>query len=213
MAEGPIYLQTYTGKVLDLASFKEEDVSIDDIAWSLSNLNRFNGHAHTPICVARHAVMVSRLVSVMNPELALEALHHDDAEAYVGDMTKFLKGMDGMHSYRKLEGEIQETIYKALGIEYSKEVRYYEDINSTPVKEADRQCLRFEAAVCFPTWKIPHGRYSSMPQEQIERIACAVMWDDLKVSDPFYFFKREHDILCRARAATQNAAPEEKEAQ
>lgn len=68
-----------------------EDIRFGDIANGLSRLCRYNGQLHPCVehySVAQHSVLVSLHVP---PEFALEALLHDAAEAYVGDMVRPLK--------------------------------------------------------------------------------------------------------------------------
>jgi hypothetical protein len=76
-------MQTYTGKLIDLANFSEEDVRLPDISHALSLISRFTGHSKCPYSVAQHSVMVSRLTL---PENALWGLLHDASEAYLGDV-------------------------------------------------------------------------------------------------------------------------------
>ena len=63
---------------------KVDDVRIEDIAYSLANSTRFNGHI--PISVAQHSVRVYEL-SGGN----IKGLLHDAAEAYIGDHVSPLK--------------------------------------------------------------------------------------------------------------------------
>lgn len=65
-----------------------EDIHIEDIAHSLAQINRFNGHANFPVSVAQHSLLVCDLVL---SEFKLEALMHDAAEAYVGDIVTPMK--------------------------------------------------------------------------------------------------------------------------
>lgn len=84
----PIWLGTSSGIWVDLSAPQTSDIDIEDIAWSLSNIMRFNGHLSTQISVARHSLEVSRLVPA---ELQLAALLHDAHETYVGDVVRPVK--------------------------------------------------------------------------------------------------------------------------
>jgi 5'-deoxynucleotidase YfbR-like HD superfamily hydrolase len=102
-------MQTFSGRMIDLRQFAASDVSIDDIAHSLSIVNRFTGHSKVPYSVAQHSVMVSRLV---RPEHAMWGLLHDASEAYLGDVARPLKAM--LPEYKELEQHVQQEIAKAF---------------------------------------------------------------------------------------------------
>jgi 5'-deoxynucleotidase YfbR-like HD superfamily hydrolase len=104
-------MQTYTGRLIDLANFRREDVHIPDIAHALSLINRFTGHSKCPYSVAQHSVMVSRLTQ---PEIAMWGLLHDASEAYLGDVATPLKSL--MPGYRELEEHVQRTVAKVFGL-------------------------------------------------------------------------------------------------
>lgn len=89
------WIQTYTKKKFDLLNPKPEMVCIEDVAHSLSNNCRFNGHPDCHYSVAQHSILVSELVK---PENALWALLHDAGETYYGDITSPMK-----EAYKKLE--------------------------------------------------------------------------------------------------------------
>lgn len=104
-------MQTYTGKLIDLANFRAEDVRLPDISHALSLITRFTGHAKCPYSVAQHSVMVSRLTP---PECALWGLLHDASEAYLGDVATPLKNL--LPGYRELEEHVQRTIARVFGL-------------------------------------------------------------------------------------------------
>lgn len=93
-------LRMYSGACVDPLSLKRADISIEDIAYHLAGLYRFNGG--TRWTVAQHSYVVSKLAesfSVVYPETSpqLQALvcilgHiHDSPEAYTGDLTRSVK--------------------------------------------------------------------------------------------------------------------------
>ena len=107
------WLQTFTGKKIDLINPTREMVDIEDIAHSLSMICRYNGHCRDFYSVAEHSVMVEamgsqillrreaerysgRLSAPPKPtseivQQSLALLLHDAAEAYIGDLTTPLK--------------------------------------------------------------------------------------------------------------------------
>jgi hypothetical protein len=85
--------------------------SVDVIAHALSNLCRFTGHCREFYSVAQHAVLVSHLVPL---EFAYEALHHDDAEAFVGDVASPLKRL--IPEYRAIERQVEAEVLSRMGV-------------------------------------------------------------------------------------------------
>jgi 5'-deoxynucleotidase YfbR-like HD superfamily hydrolase len=106
-------MQTYTGKLVDLANFKPEDVRLPDISHALSIINRFTGHSKCPYSVAQHSVAVSKLTP---PAHAMWGLMHDASEAYLGDVATPLKYM--LPDYLELEEHVQKTIAKAFALKW-----------------------------------------------------------------------------------------------
>jgi len=85
---GDLYLSTRSGQRVQLLQPQPDSIDIGDIALGLSRQYRFNGHTTTPYTVAQHSVVVSYLVPA---EHALQALLHDAAEAYIGDLPSPVK--------------------------------------------------------------------------------------------------------------------------
>lgn len=110
-----------------------EDVRIEDIAHHLALINRFNGGTPKPISVAQHSVLVSRLLP---DEHALAGLLHDASEAYLGDVTKWLKMSDAMTAYREAEAWAQRVIFGVFGCP----LEQHPDID-----DVDRLMVRYEA--------------------------------------------------------------------
>lgn len=99
------WILTFTGKQFDLYDPDVELIDPRDIAHSLANLCRFNGHTREFYSVAQHCCLVADLVP---EEDKLAALLHDGAEAYVGDMVRPLK--QWMAAYQDVEEWIWERI-------------------------------------------------------------------------------------------------------
>lgn len=109
------WILTYTGVEFYPADPRPEEINISDIAHALSNLCRFGGHTEGFYSVAEHSVLVSTLVP---PELALVALMHDASEAYLVDLPRPIKQMEGMEFYRNMEDNLQKVICEVYELPY-----------------------------------------------------------------------------------------------
>ncbi len=137
------------GRVLDLAELRPEDVRVDEIAETLAKINRYAGRTPYPYSVAQHAVLVSALIERFLPgedRLAYEGLHHDDTEAFCGDILGPVKRNldwvlpnmvhgDQEPPFAWFEQRIREAVAKKLGLA---------DMEPVYVKEADMLALRLE---------------------------------------------------------------------
>lgn len=155
-------ITTHSHRQIDLYNFREEDVDIQDIAHALSLCNRFAGHTSFPISVAQHSVMVCRVVAKTESKtIARQALLHDASEAYLGDVTKWLKESPVMEAYRRLEAQIQRTIYQKFECPVS---------DDGAVIAADKLMVRAEASFGgLPIWNY-NKSYLPPTHEELKKV-------------------------------------------
>lgn len=112
---------TNSGVYFDFFAPATNAIIIEDIAHALSNICRFNGHCRDFYSVAQHSILTSYNVP---HEFALEALLHDAAEAYVGDVTAPLNQL--IPDYKVIEQRVHEAIFVRFGLnpELPKEVKF-----------------------------------------------------------------------------------------
>ena len=92
------FIQTFTGKLIDALNLDIDLIDIQDIAHSLSQQCRFNGHCKEFYSVAQHCVYVSRQLP---KEKKLAGLMHDGTETYLCDIPSPLKPF--LLNYKQLE--------------------------------------------------------------------------------------------------------------
>ena len=132
---------THSGLEFDVCNPDPDLIEIEDIAHALSHICRFTGHSKHFYSVAQHSCLCATLVP---PEHALEALLHDAAEAYIGDVSSPLKAQ--LPGYQAIEAKLEQAIRQRFGLPAQK----------TPwVKEADLQMLAAEKAQLMPQHEEP----------------------------------------------------------
>lgn len=107
------WLQTFSGVAFYPFDPHPEDINIQDIAHQLSMICRYGGAVSSFYSVAEHSLILARYVRKVrpnNPRLALQALLHDAAEAYICDIPRPLKLMPQMDGYRAMEDRIEAAI-------------------------------------------------------------------------------------------------------
>ncbi len=107
---GSDWIQTYTGRKFFPLDPDPEMICIEDIAHSLSQLCRYNGHSKIFYSVAQHSLVLSRELC-SGWQYALMALLHDASEAYLSDLPRPLKMHPQFAFYRKAESRLQSMIY------------------------------------------------------------------------------------------------------
>lgn len=106
-----IWTQTYTGRKFHPIDPNPLEVHIEDIAHALAHICRYGGHVKRHYSVAEHSVLVSQFV---HPDFAREALLHDAAEAYIGDMVRPLKR--AMQAFKDAEAKVEAAVAQAFGL-------------------------------------------------------------------------------------------------
>lgn len=124
MSDEGVWIRTASGRRFSLSNLRAEDVSIRDIAHHLANLCRWTGATRRFHSVAQHSLAVSFRVP---PELALEGLLHDAAEAYVGDLSRPLRRL--LPDFAAIERDVRRAVAHAFGlpIETTEEVAAADD--------------------------------------------------------------------------------------
>lgn len=117
----PYIINLIDGEEFNYADAIHGPVTLHAVAHALARQVRFTGHVAAPhYSVAEHAILVSQVVKHIyhEPELALAALHHDDAEFVTGDINKPFKNFiqDNGFDFRKLERQIMVPISQAFEI-------------------------------------------------------------------------------------------------
>ncbi|SHE66954.1 hypothetical protein SAMN02745157_0675 [Kaistia soli DSM 19436] len=158
------WIQTRSGKVLDLYEPKPEMIDIErDVAPALALINRFNGHAgwykpgdgSDPVngySVAQHSILGARalLAEWNEPGVALAFLLHDSHEFAMGDFTTpVVAALDRLawprdsgavsNALRAMKGRLDAAIYARLGLAYPIDIRL-----SGIVRDMDLRMLRRE---------------------------------------------------------------------
>lgn len=148
--EKPKYMAVYSGRMIDAFNLSPEDIDIEDIAHSLSNLCRYGGHCIFHYSVAQHSVECSHQPGTRKEQL--EFLMHDASEAYLNDLVRPIKHRPQLEFYRKQEDVIQEIIFDKFGLQFP---------FSQKVHDVDNQVLMNE----LPQLILTHGEVVSKAKE------------------------------------------------
>ncbi len=142
-------MHTISGRLIDFENPNSDNIIIEDIAWHLARINRFNGATSYPYSVAAHSVMVSKRV----PEAFAKAgLLHDAAEAYLNDLNPGLK--DLCSPYRDIERRFWKVIAAKFGLP--------EEIPAE-VKEIDQKMACWESQILQP-WPPAWAQREQLPE-------------------------------------------------
>jgi 5'-deoxynucleotidase YfbR-like HD superfamily hydrolase len=141
------WIQTWGGRPFDPFTAEEDDVRIGDIAHALSLICRFGGHCQDFYSVAQHCVLMANAVP---PQHALQALLHDAAEVYLGDVCRPIKL--ALPELMEAEAKLHRVIMARFDLPW--------DLHEA-VKEADLRMLATERrdlmTQCTEPWRCLDG--------------------------------------------------------
>ena len=148
------YILTVTGNHFDFIELKNNKIDIEEIAYALSNTCRFGGHCKQYYSVAQHSVLVAQRVPSW---CYMDALFHDAAEAYLGDMPTPLKQL--LPDYKNMTHKVEFWLQQKMGI----------NIEQPEIKKADLEVLAAEKRDLMPPdtchWMVLDG--ITTPDEEI----------------------------------------------
>ena len=200
---------TFSGRGFDPFAPLANDVRLGDIAHHLAMMTRFGGACPVYYSVAEHAVKVAYLVEELtgDPLWALHALHHDSAEAYIGDQRRPIKKRLLVQfgvalPFNDLEHVVAMSI--AIGLKIPplhKDNDYGKECTKT-INDADNAVLAAEFRTMFPA--SPEG--SSVQERTPLRASDFNPADCLDWMQARELFMSEHNRLVRLTKLMQGAS-------
>lgn len=131
------WIETYSGKQIDLVNPDPEQFLLEDIFRALLNIPRFGGHTKNFYSVAMHSYNVATLLP---PALQFQGIMHDATEAFIGDMPTPFKAL--LPDYKAAELRLWHAIADRFSLPYKLDPL---------VKQADAIALIHERDYLKPT--------------------------------------------------------------
>lgn len=140
------YVEVPSGRFVSMDEPNPDDILLEDIAHKLAQTNRYGGSTRYPYSVAQHAVFVSERLRRQGASRIrqLQGLHHDDPEAFLGDIPRPWKKKLGP-IYAEMTLVFEAAIEVALGLPH-----VWEDDHKI-IKAADNYALLVEARQMLPS--------------------------------------------------------------
>ena len=108
-----------SGRLFDFLDPHGSDFAIEDVAHGLALVCRYAGQCRDFYSVAEHSLLVSDVAT----NHRYEALLHDAAEAFIGDITRPLKQL--LPDYKRIEEAVEDAVIERFGMDraYRSEVK------------------------------------------------------------------------------------------
>lgn len=167
----PDYITTFSGIHFYPTNPRPEDISIIDIAHSLSFQCRGNGHLKYFLSVGQHCIRCAReaLARGYDARIALICLLHDASEAYMSDVPRPTK--KEIPRYVEWEDQLLELIYKKFlqGQPKPEELQIMKCIDDDVLYYDLLELLNEPTDRPAPEMKIPFDYRSFVPFAEVER--------------------------------------------
>lgn len=156
------WTHTSKGRALDLLAPAAEDICLLEVGHALGQNCRYNGCVRFYCSVAEHSVLLARhFMQAGDYWLALGALLHDGAEAYMGDITYpvqqvlFLGNDQAKTAYAAMQRRLDVLIAEAAGCDVSW-------LHAPEVRAVDLRILLDERAVLLGACARPNPAIDAM---------------------------------------------------
>lgn len=186
MEVGPS-IMLHSGAWFDFASPHTSPFTAEDIGHGLAHICRYSGQCTKFYSVAEHSLLVSDVAKGFE----YEALLHDAAEAFIGDITRPLKQM--LPDFKRIEAVVQDAVLERFGLSHPLPQQ---------VKEADLRVLAAEQRQIMPA-----GTDGWRAELNIEPAPIVVRHLAPEVAKRMWLDKFE--ALSRSRNVKRNARPGE----
>lgn len=180
------HIRTFTGREFSPFEMTIDDIDILDIAHSHALSSRYNGHTFSPLSIAQHCVWGSLMCTTR--EAQRQFVVHDASEAYIHDISKWVKAHPSFAFYREQEDRIQRLVYEKFDC----------PLDMLPeVKHIDGVLVRFEGVKGFgPDFHIDHPNYPDLTPDEIRDIE-QIGWDTFGDWWPWEWRQAKHCFLER----------------
>lgn len=174
------WIQTRSGKAVDLLAPKSDTIDFGDIAYALARICRFTGHTSQHYSVAQHSIRVALLLP---PSLRLRGLLHDAPEYVTGDNSTPLKmalSPAARAELKAIDYNLHCAIMAAVGM------RPTNELENGAIKYADVQMLETERRALLGPSPRSWGIYESVPPVDISVAAWSRQLAEKRFLELFY---------------------------
>lgn len=152
VAAGPT-ITLASGRIFDFLNPESCKFTIEDIAHGLANVCRYAGQCKSFYSVAEHSLLVSDCSQIYK----YEALLHDAAEAFIGDVTRPLKQL--LPEYKRIERIVEDAIMNRFD---------FNEAGKKYIKSIDLQVLAAEQMQIMPPGTAEWAFSSGVKPAEIE---------------------------------------------